>query len=963
MPRQSKSPVPSSPVTAVLGPTNTGKTHLAVERMLAHGGGMIGLPLRLLAREIYDRVRAKAGNHAVALITGEEKIIPAEPRYWVATVEAMPPDVRVPFVAIDEVQLAQDFERGHIFTDRILNQRGTDETMLLGAGTMRPILEKLLPRTNFISRPRFSNLTYAGQKKLTRLPPRTAIVAFTAEMVYTVAELIRQQRGGAAVVLGALSPRTRNAQVALFQSGEVDYIVATDAIGMGLNMEVNHVAFAATRKFDGFQYRNLNPAELAQVAGRAGRYMNDGTFGVSGEAEPFEQDVIDRIENHNFDSVKVLQWRNRDLDFRSLDTLRKSLGVFPKIEGLTRAQTAADVQALEAISRDESVRHIADVPNRIEKVWDACQIPDYRNISPAEHAHLVGRVITFLNTGRGQIPEDWLAKQLAHCDNVEGGIDALSTRISHVRTWTFIANRVDWLEAPIYWQNRAKEIEDRLSDVLHERLTQRFIDRRTSVLMRRLAKKEGLMSSIEDDGAIAVEGEAVGHIKGLSFVPDQALAGDARMLKAAAVQALAAEVAARAKVLSTIADTELKLNRLGDIIWQQNPVGRLQGGDNRLKPRADVIADDVLAPADRELVRERLQKFTDRHVASLLEPLLKLEASEGIDGITRGLAYRLVENYGVVPRDDVADDVKNLSQDDRAKLRGLGARFGAFSIFLPALLKPAATDLRLLLWWLEQEKQGTVTGEVPAAPANGLTSVNVDTSKPEGYYRMCGYRICGTRAVRVDMVERLSDLIRDRVFWKPRIPEEARPAGSVAGGGFTVISDMMSLVGCSGDEFSTILTSLAFRSQMRMLPKQATPGAKGAAPAPTLDADVAVVTADAPSEVAAEGELLVATEAVPAPSEELVETAVWWPKDMGPFRPQRPKPEARPQRDAEAKSDKPRHSKPAFDKGRGKQRGQKFEKQNAAPPPRAPKPEKKADPNSPFAVLSALKAKFDKGDT
>lgn len=1015
----------SSPVTAVLGPTNTGKTHLAVERMLAHGGGMIGLPLRLLAREIYDRVRLRAGDHAVALVTGEEKIIPAQPRYWVCTVEAMPPGVDVPFLAIDEIQLANDLERGHIFTDRILHRRGIDETMLLGASTMRGILAKLLPRTNFVSRPRLSKLTYAGQKKLTRLPRRSAIVAFSAEMVYTVAELIRRQQGGAAVVMGALSPRTRNAQVALYQSGDVDYIVATDAIGMGLNMDVDHVAFASTRKFDGFQFRHLTPAELGQVAGRAGRFLNDGTFGVSGEAEPFEQEVIDRLENHHFDSVKVLQWRNRELDFRTLDTLRKSLGHLPKQEGLTRAQNAPDVEALEAVCRDESVRSLVGSAQDVERAWEACQIPDYRNISPAEHAHLVGRVITFLQTGKGFIPEDWFSQQLAHCDNVEGGIDTLSTRISHVRTWTFIANRSDWLEAPLYWQGRAKEIEDRLSDVLHERLTHRFIDRKTSVLMRRLAKKEGLMSSVEEDGVIAVEGEAIGKIAGLSFVADPAVAGsETRLLKTTAVQALAAEVTARAKSLSATADTELKLSRLGFIEWQGHPVGRLAAADARFRPRAEVIADDVLPPADRELVRERLQKFAERHIASLIEPLMKLEEAEGFEGLTRGIAYRLAENHGVLPRDGVAEEVKQLGQDDRARLRALGVRFGAFTLFLPALLKPAATDVRLLLWWLEQQKQGTVTGDVPAAPANGLTSATADTSKPEGFYRMCGYRLCGPRAVRVDMLERLSDLIRDRVFWKPRFPEDVRPQGAVEGGGFTIVPDMMSLVGCSGEEFEAILTSLGFRAQKKMLPKPATPGAKGvpAAVAEVVAVAVAEGADDVPEGAAAEAPVAAAADETPAvdatapdgaaegpaaeaapvaepaiapaaaPEVELVETNVWWPEGMGPFRQQRHRPAHRGNRPesggpegtrqegaGDGKPEGKRHHRHGKDRnqdernrgprGKGGKPGgprrdeHRDDRRDDRNRDKAPRRERPADPNSPFAVLGALKAQFEKEKT
>ncbi len=963
----SKTKMPASPVTAVLGPTNTGKTHLAVERMLAHAGGMIGLPLRLLAREIYDRVRLKAGDHSVALITGEEKIIPAQPRYWVCTVEAMPPDLRVPFLAIDEVQLAGDLERGHIFTDRILNRRGLEETMLLGSGTMRPILEKLIPGTSFITRPRFSKLSYAGLRKLSRLPRRSAIVAFTAEMVYTVAEMIRRQRGGAVVVMGALSPRTRNAQVALYQSGEVDYLVATDAIGMGLNMDVDHVAFASTRKFDGFQYRYLNPSELGQIAGRAGRYMNDGTFGVTGEAEGFEQENIDRLENHNFEPLRVMQWRNRDLDYRSLDGLRKSLGYLPNREGLTRAQPTADIEALEAVCRDESTRNLVQSPFEVERAWEVCQVPDYRNISPAEHAHLVSRVITFLQSRKGVIDEDWFSKQLAFCENLEGNIDALSQRISHVRTWTFIANRADWLEAPTYWQGRAKDIEDRLSDVLHEKLTQRFIDRRTSVLMRRLAKKEGLMSSIEEDGAISVEGEVIGRIVGLSFIPGEALdGGETRLLKQAAVQALTTEVTARAISLATTADTELRLLRQGDIVWQAQPIGRLHAGDARFKPRVEVIADDLLNPSLREDVRQRLQKFVDRTIAAAIEPLLKLEEAEGLENTTRGLAYRLAENFGVLPRDDVAAEVKALSQEDRAKLRGFGARFGAHTVFLAALLKPAPTEIRMLLWWLDQLKAGTVSGPVPTLPPNGLTSMIADTAMPDGFYRMGGYRVSGKRAVRVDMLERLADLIRDRLFWKPRIPEEQRPAGSIEGGGFSVIPDMMSVVGCSGEDFQDILTSLGYRSQIRQVAKliqvpQVKPVEVEVTP------EVVEVAADVPLGESA----VVADEAAPiveaAPVPEMMDVAVWWPKDMGPFKVRAPRPD-------KPKFDNPKFDKPKFDKAKfarpandsGKPHKKRFEKPDRKAehpqPERFKRPEKPMDPNSPFAALAALKASMGKGN-
>jgi ATP-dependent RNA helicase SUPV3L1/SUV3 len=930
-------------VTAVLGPTNTGKTHLAVERMLAHAGGMIGLPLRLLAREVYDKVRFKAGDHAVALVTGEEKIIPPQPRYWVCTVEAMPPDVVVPFLAIDEVQLANDLERGHIFTDRILHRRGTEETMLLGSATMRGILERLLPKTSFVSRPRFSKLSYAGQKKLSRLPRRSAIVAFTAELVYSVAEMIRTQRGGAAVVMGALSPRTRNAQIALFQSGDVDYVVATDAIGMGLNMDVDHVAFASTRKFDGFQFRNLTPAELGQVAGRAGRYMNDGTFGVSAEAEPFDQDVVDRLENHNFDSVRVLQWRNRDLNFHSLDTLRKSLGTLPTIQGLTRAQDTSDIEAVDAVIRDPSIADLLTSTKDIERAWEVCQIPDYRNISPAEHAHLVKRIIAFLQSSKGYISEDWFAKQLALCENLDGGIDALSTRISHVRTWTFVANRSDWLESPYFWQSRAKEIEDRLSDTLHERLTQRFIDRKTSVVMRRLARKEGLMTSVEDDGAIHVEGEFLGRIKGLTFVSDASLASpEQRALKTATSSAVAAEVALRAKALAMTADTALKLQRTSEITWQGNTVGRLRAGDHRFKPRVELIADDALQGDDRTNAEMRLQKFAERYISTTLEHLIKLEEAEGMEGLTRGIAFQLSEHYGVLPREKVAQEIKSLTQDDRAKLRGLGVRFGAFTIYLPTQLKMGATDLRLLLWWLEHNR--TTETPPPAAPPNGLTSTKTDTAQPDGYYGICGYRICNTRAVRVDMLERLSDLIRDRVFWKPRIPEEQRPVGSVEGGGFTVFPDLMSLVGCSGEEFEGILESLGFRAQTKqikrpiLVPPAAAAPTDGAPTSETAPETTAETTAETtPAEPEAIVELL----------SETIEIKVWWPKDQGPFRPERKKPQHKLERPE--RSERPERTA-----------RKKFQKPKPSPKPERPeRRERPADPNSPFAVLSALKSKME----
>src|SRR3981189_71788 len=464
-------------VTAVLGPTNTGKTHLAIERMLGHSSGIIGLPLRLLAREVYNKVAARGATEAVARVTGEEKIKPPHPRYWVSTVEAMPRDLDVAFLAIDEVQLGADLERGHVFTDRMLNRRGREETLVLGAQTVRPMVERLLPGAHVLTRPRLSRLEFAGEKKVTRLPRRSAVVTCAAEEVYAIAELIRRQRGGAAVVLGSLSPRTRNAQVALYQSGDVDYLVATDAIGMGLNLDVDHVAFASDRKYDGYQFRRLNPAELAQIAGRAGRAMRDGTFGTPGRCPPFEPELVQALESHSFDNVKIMQWRNTDLDFASVGALAASLATVPTLQGLTRAPTAEDILVLDHVARDEDVRTLTNTRAAVERLWEVCQVPDYRQISPASHSELVVALYGFLMR-QGETPEAWFATQVEQADRVDGDIDTLSSRIAQIRTWTFVANRPDWLGGTPHWQGVARAVEDKLSDALHERLMERFVDAR-----------------------------------------------------------------------------------------------------------------------------------------------------------------------------------------------------------------------------------------------------------------------------------------------------------------------------------------------------------------------------------------------------------------------------------------------------------------------------------------------------
>ncbi|MBI4273836.1 MAG: helicase [Rhizobiales bacterium] len=805
-------------VTAVLGPTNTGKTHLAIERMLAHSSGIIGLPLRLLAREVYNKITDRMGAEEVALITGEEKIKPVNPRFWVSTVEAMPRDLDVAFVAIDEIQLGADLERGHVFTDRMLNRRGREETLVLGAATMRPMVEKLLPGANIVSRPRLSQLTFGGDRKITRLPRRTAIVAFSADEVYAIAELIRRQRGGAAVVLGALSPRTRNAQVALYQSRDVDYLIATDAIGMGLNLDVDQVAFASDRKFDGYQYRRLNPAELAQIAGRAGRAMRDGTFATTGRCPPFEPELIEALESHRFESVKALQWRNATLDFTSLGALQASLAAAPMEQGLTRAPIAEDIHVLEHAARDDDVRAMATKPAAIERLWEVCQVPDYRKVAPANHAELAVTLYGFLMR-EGKIPADWFARQVDQADRIDGDIDTLSTRIAHVRTWTFVANRPDWLADPEHWQEVTRAVEDRLSDALHERLTARFVDRRTSVLMRRLRENDMLESEIQKSGEVVVEGHAIGRLEGFRFTADASAGGsEAKALIAAAQKALAGEIDARAARFAQSADDQFALMPDGIIRWTGDAVGKLIAGEDVLHPRVRILADEQLTGASREAVQARLDQWIKAHVEKLLGPLIAVASAEDVTGISRGVAFQLVEALGVLERQKVAEDVKGLDQPSRATLRKYGVRFGAYHIYVPALLKPAPRGLATQLFALKHEGSELAgLAEVQQLAAGGRTSIPVGNGIDRTLYRPAGYRVCGERAVRVDILERLADLIRPALAWREGSSGE-KPSGAVDGRGFTVTVAMTSLAGSSGEDFASILRSLGYRLERRPKP-------------------------------------------------------------------------------------------------------------------------------------------------
>ncbi|WP_156419439.1 helicase-related protein [Aureimonas sp. AU12] len=799
-------------VTAVLGPTNTGKTFLAIERMVAHSSGVIGLPLRLLAREVYGRVVERVGVGAVALITGEEKIKPPNARYQVCTVEAMPRETNAAFVAIDEVQLASDLERGHVFTDRILHTRGTAETLLLGSSTMRGVLERMLPGIQCVTRPRMSQLLYAGSKKITRLPRRSAVVAFSAEEVYAIAELIRRQRGGAAVVLGALSPRTRNAQVELYQNGEVDFLVATDAIGMGLNLDVDHVAFAQDWKYDGFQYRQLTPSEFGQIAGRAGRHVRDGTFGVTGRVDPMPQELVEHLESHTFQPVRVLQWRSRKLDFASLDALKRSLDALPPTDQLARALPSVDQRALEFLSRDEGVVKWAKDARSVELLWEACKLPDYRRIAPAQHAEIIASVYADL-VRRGTVAEDYMASQVRRADSTEGDIDTLSQRIAEIRTWTYISHRPGWLADPTHWQENTRAIEDRLSDALHERLTKRFVDRRTSVLMKRLRENAFMEAEIGGDGTVLVEGHLVGELQGFRFTPDVKSDGpDAKAIRAAAQKALASEYEKRGERFFNAPNGDLALGSDALLRWLGAPVAMLTAGEDPLRPRIVLLADDQLNGPARERVAQRAERFVTYQVSTVLKPLVDLKDAESIEGAAKGISYRLVENFGLLQRRDVSDEVRSLDQEARAALRRLGVRFGAYHIFMPALVKPAPAALMTLLWGIAhdgRDKPGF--GEVTQLLATGRTSVQPNAEFDPIFYALAGYRLLGRRAVRIDILERLADLIRPALAWTPGSAK--RPDGAFNGREFLVTPAMMSILGATADDMDEILKGLGYRSQ------------------------------------------------------------------------------------------------------------------------------------------------------
>ncbi|MFN3513146.1 MAG: helicase-related protein [Phenylobacterium sp.] len=773
-------------LVAVLGPTNTGKTHLAVERMLGHASGMIGLPLRLLAREIYDRIVKARGARSVALITGEEKIVPPRAVYFVCTVEAMPLSREVEFLAVDEIQLCADPERGHVFTHRLLHARGKYETMLLGAGTMAPLVRRLLPDAEIVSRERFSSLTYSGPKKLTRLPRRSAVVAFSADQVYAIAELIRRQRGGAAVVMGSLSPRTRNAQVELYQSGEVDFLVATDAIGMGLNMDVDHVAFAGLRKFDGRRTRFLYPQEIGQIAGRAGRFRRDGTFGVTGDCEDMDADLIEAVEQHRFEPVLAAEWRNARLDFSSLPNLLRSLAAPPGRDGLKLSAEALDETTLRQLANEPEVaQRCARDRSALIRLWDVCQTPDFRKVSNEEHVRLVREFFGHLTSRDRKIPQDWMARQFRHLDRTDGEIDALAARLANVRTLAYVANRPDWIGAAAEWQGRTRQLEDRLSDTLHEKLMARFVDRRTSALMRALNVRSEVLAGVAADGAVTVEGQYVGQLSGVAFRPAQGSSMlEEKALRAAATAAVGPEIARRLGRLAAEPDEAFSLTPDGAVLWRGEAAGAISGGEP-FAPRVRLYGE-LGPPAARERAARRLEAFVAAEAGRRLPALRRLETAvaEGkVKGLARGLAYRLVEAGGVLDRGTVRAETKSLSQVERRVLKGLGVQIGAFSLYLPGLLKPEAMAFA----------QAFVGGGWRPGP--GAVNRLPAEAPPAPTLSAFGLRAVGACAIPVMALERLDALLR---------------AGAKQGKGMMLSDQAREELGWSEAETRAILKALNF---------------------------------------------------------------------------------------------------------------------------------------------------------
>ncbi|GLQ21916.1 helicase-related protein [Algimonas porphyrae] len=795
---------------AILGPTNTGKTHYAVERMLGRSSGVIGLPLRLLAREVYDRIADRIGAAQVALVTGEEKIIPPRARYFVCTVEAMPVERRFAFVAVDEVQLIANHERGHIFTDRVLNMRGQEETLFLGADTARDVLRTLVPDITFDRRERFSELSYAGPTKLNRLPKRSVIVAFSAKEVYALAEAIRRLRGGAAVVMGGLSPRTRNAQAELFQSGEVDFLVATDAVGMGLNLDTNHVAFASLSKYDGRRRRYLTPMEAAQIAGRAGRFRQNGTFGTTGDCPEMEDGLVERIVGHQFEMLNYAEWRNSALDFSTLDRLVETLHAPRPTKRLRRIKGAEDELSLERMMAIPEVADGIKVPAQVRQLWDVCQVPDFRNLTIDAHVRLLQDIYRTLRKGGGRLSDNFMAAKIARVDDMTGSVDVLSARLANIRTWTYCAAKSSWMFDPEHWAQEARTVEDRLSDALHEGLIARFVDRRTSMLLKGIGSGADMDASIKDDGSVFVDGHLIGRLDGLQFTRDaNATDLEAKALEAAAVKAVAPEVDRRLTSLSSGQHAIFTLSDAGTILWGGMSVGRIAKSGSVFSPDVEVIGGELGNPTLRQMAEDRMRQFLRAEVETHLQPLKKLKELQDKPDVlpgAKGFAFTLLEHHGALDRRQHGKLVRDLGQEERRDLRAVGVQFGQYNVFMPDLMKPKPARLLSLL-----NAYGAGGDRKPFIPFAGVTSIPNDGDLKSDDYApealsLAGYRAVGPRIVRFDILNRLATQIRDAQSQFERIASDKpkRPT-------FQIMSEMLALLGASLDETRGVLSALGFK--------------------------------------------------------------------------------------------------------------------------------------------------------
>ena len=783
----------STRITAVLGPTNTGKTHLAVETMLEYESGILGFPLRLLAREIYDKCVEKVGVKKVALITGEEKIIPKSPKYYICTVESMPQDILVDFVAVDEIQMCVDHERGHVFTERLLNSRGEKLTMFLGSHTMKHIISSLINNVEFIHRERYSKLTYSGYKKISRLNPKTALIAFSIDEVYAIAELVRRQKGGAAVIMGSLSPKTRNSQVKLYQSGDANFLVATDAIGMGINMDINNVSFSNLKKFDGKKTRRLNLSEISQIAGRAGRHINDGSFGITGQCENFSADEIEKLEKHELSEIKMINWRNSELNFKNLESLMSSLEERPKNEFLKRINDCEDEKVLKFLAKNNKDIKISNKEDAIQTLWECCQIPDFSKKAYGNHIEVVKKVFEFLTTGKGKVSNDYMKMQLKHLDRYDGNIDTLANRISNVRTWSYVANKKGWADNSDFWIERTKYIEDKLSDKLHEELTKSFIDKRISVLSRSLKQDIVLGTEIKNENEVIIDGQYIGQLKGMRLNLDLktgSLKTDIKSLKKAARQAIAPELTRRARKI--IKSEDLRFDEDHKIYWMDNPIARLLPGKNYLNPKLDLLVDEAIDSESKKELQDSLEKKLKDLINSELADLVKLSELKFESNYVRALCYQLFENNGVLKREVVNQILKNISKEDRFRLRKVGVKIGRYHVFLPRMLKPSAVNLRVQLW-----KLYFIDDEKNIIPKFGLNFLKNENKKNMKFLLICGFENFNTFYVRVDILERL--------FLK--IIENTKD------GKFKIDSDMINLIGCSKENFFKLLEMMQYKQK------------------------------------------------------------------------------------------------------------------------------------------------------